>query len=84
MKNSLGGELEDMKIVVLADSPQKHGALDMLLSVACEEKIVHGSDFPHSPAKVVLTKKKHLDENPKYQKLLLKIYGENEKNCLGI
>ncbi len=29
-------------------------ALDMLLSVAGEEKIVYGSDFPHSPAKVVL------------------------------
>ena len=58
-------------------------ALDMLLFVAGEDKIVYGSDFPHSPAKVVLTKKKHLEENPKYQKLLLKIYGENEKNCLG-
>lgn len=58
-------------------------ALDMLLSVAGEEKIVYGSDFPHSPAKVVLAKKKHLDENPKYKDLLRKIYGENEKNCLG-
>lgn len=58
-------------------------ALDMLLMVAGEDKIVYGSDFPHSPAKVVLAKKKHLDENPKYQKLLLKIYGENEINCLG-
>ncbi len=58
-------------------------ALDMLLSVAGEDKIVYGSDFPHSPAKVVLAKKKHLDENPKYKDLLLKIYGENEKNCLG-
>ncbi len=58
-------------------------ALDMLLMVAGEDKIVYGSDFPHSPAKVVLAKKKHLDENPKYKNLLLKIYGENEKNCLG-
>ncbi len=58
-------------------------ALDMLLSVAGEEKIVYGSDFPHSPARVILAKKKHLDENPKYQKLLRKIYGENEKICLG-
>ncbi len=41
------------------------------------------SDFPHSPARVVLAKKKHLDDNPNYHKLLRKIYGENEKNCLG-
>ena len=58
-------------------------ALDMLLSVAGEEKIVYGSDFPHSPAKVVLAKKKHLDENPRYERILRKVYGENEKNCLG-
>ena len=58
-------------------------ALDMLLSVAGEDKIVYGSDFPHSPAKVVLAKKKHLEENPRYERLLRKVYGENEKNCLG-
>ncbi len=58
-------------------------ALDMLLMVASEDKIVYGSDFPHSPAKVVLAKKKHLDENPKYTRLIRKIYAENERNCLG-
>ncbi len=58
-------------------------ALDMLLSVAGEEKIVYGSDFPHSPAKVILAKKKHLDENPRYVRLLRKVYGENQRNCLG-
>ncbi len=58
-------------------------ALDMLLSVAGEEKIVYGSDFPHSPANVIIAKKKHLDENPKYQSLLRKVYGENQRNCLG-
>ncbi len=59
-------------------------ALDMLLSVAGEDKIVYGSDFPHSPARVVLAKKKHLDENPRYERLLRKVYGKNERNCLGI
>ena len=58
-------------------------ALDMLLMVASDDRIVYGSDFPHSPAKVILAKKKHLDENPKYEDILRKIYGENEINCLG-
>ena len=58
-------------------------ALDMLLMVASEGRIVYGSDFPHSPAKAILAKKKHLDENPKYKEILRKIYGENERNCLG-
>ena len=58
-------------------------ALDMLLSVAGEDKIVYGSDFPHSSAKVVLAKKKHLEESPRYEQLLRKVYGENEKKCLG-
>ncbi len=58
-------------------------ALDMLLMVASEDRIVYGSDFPHSPAKAILAKKKHLDENPKYKEIFRKIYGENERNCLG-
>ncbi len=56
-------------------------ALDMLLMVTSEDKIVYGSDFPHSPAKIVLAKKNHLDENQKYKNILCKIYGENGKNC---
>ena len=58
-------------------------ALDMLRMVADDSHIVYGSDFPHSPAKVILAKKKHLEENPRYERLLRKVYGENEKNCLG-
>lgn len=58
-------------------------ALDMLLMVESTDKIVYGSDFPHSPAKVILSKKKHLDDNVKYARLLGKIYGTNATNCIG-
>ena len=45
-------------------------ALNMLLMVADKNKIVYGSDYPHSPAKVVVAKKQHLDNNEKYKELL--------------
>lgn len=57
-------------------------ALDMLLMVADKDKIVYGSDFPHSPAKVIIAKKQHLENNEKYKELLIKIYSENSKNLL--
>ncbi len=41
-------------------------ALDMLRMVAADDHIVFGSDFPHSPAGVILMKKKHFDENPRW------------------
>ena len=75
------GMMESVDVHIAGDPEPV--ALDMLLMVADENKIVYGSDFPHSPANVVLTKKKHLDENPRYARLLRKIYGENERNCLG-
>ena len=52
-------------------------ALDMLRMVADDSHIVYGSDFPHSPAKVIAAKKRHLDANRKYDGLREKIYREN-------
>lgn len=52
-------------------------ALDMLLMVADDEHIIYGSDFPHSPAKIVLNKKKHFDSNEKYASIREKIYCSN-------
>ena len=42
--------------------------------VAADECIVYGSDFPHSPAKVVLAKKKHFDGNKDYDEIREKIF----------
>lgn len=52
-------------------------ALDMLLMITDEKHIVYGSDFPHSPAKIVLSKKLHFDNNEKYNSIRQKIYSEN-------
>ena len=52
-------------------------ALDMLRMVAADDHIVFGSDFPHSPAKVILMKKKHFDENPKWDGIREQIYSGN-------
>ena len=48
--------------------------LSMLRMVAADECIVYGSDFPHSPAKVVLAKKKHFDGNKDYDEIREKIF----------
>ena len=57
-------------------------ALKMLLMVADKNKIVYGSDYPHSPAKVVIAKKTHLDDNEEYKKLLKNIFEINGKTLL--
>lgn len=51
--------------------------LSMLRMVAADDHIVYGSDFPHSPAKVIVTKKEPFDENREYDGIREKIYGEN-------
>lgn len=56
--------------------------LSMLRMVAADERIVYGSDFPHSPAKVVLAKKKHFDGNKDYDEIREKIYSENAVRLL--
>ncbi len=58
-------------------------ALDMLRMVADDSHIVYGSDFPHSPAKVVTAKKKHFESNEKYRKLINGIYKENAAKLLA-
>ena len=52
-------------------------ALDMLRMVVADEHIVFGSDFPHSLAKVILMKKKHFDENPRWVGIREQIYRGN-------
>ena len=59
-------------------------ALDMLRMVADDSRIVYGSDFPHSPAKVIAEKKRHFDANRKYDGLRDKIYRENALALLHI
>lgn len=57
-------------------------ALDMLRMVTDDNHIVYGSDFPHSPAKVIIDKKKHFEENEKYQGLADRIFRENALRLL--
>ncbi len=57
-------------------------ALDMLRMVADDDKIVFGSDFPHSPARVIIAKKRHFEGNQKYTNLIKKIYQENAAKLL--
>ena len=58
-------------------------ALDMLRMVADDSRIVYGSDFPHSPGKVVTAKKKHLETGEKYRGLVDEIYKENAAKLLS-
>ena len=41
-----------------------------------------GSDFPHAPAKVILAKKRHFDENKEYDGIREKNYAENAVRLL--
>ncbi len=59
-------------------------ALDMLLMITDEEHIVYGSDFPHSPAKIVTDKKHHFENNEKYGSIIKKIYYGNAEKLLKI
>ena len=56
--------------------------LSRLRMVAADDHIVFGSDFPHSPAKVILAKKKHFDDNKEYDGIREKIYSENAVRLL--
>ena len=57
--------------------------LDMLRKVAGDDRIVYGSDYPHSPAPVILAKKQHLDRNEQYDDIRSRIYSENASRLLG-
>ena len=58
--------------------------LDMLLMITDAAHLVFGTDYPHSPASVILNKKKHLEENGNYETLLPSIYEGNGRNLLGM
>ena len=70
-----GAEFEKLYFDIAGDPEPV--ALDMLRMVAADDHIVFGSDFPHSPAKVILMKKKNLDRNPKWDWIREKIYSGN-------
>ncbi len=57
--------------------------LDMLRMVAADDRIVFGSDFPHSPARVILAKKQHFDSNEKYTGIREQIYSRNALKLLN-
>ena len=52
-------------------------ALNMLRMAAGDDRIVYGSDYPHSPAPVIEKKKTHFDANTDYTGIREKIYAEN-------
>ena len=56
--------------------------LNMLRMVTEDANIVYGSDYPHSPAAVVLAKKKHFDANPAFDAVRPRIYAENAGRLL--
>ena len=66
----------------IAGDPEP-GQLKALQAVAADDRIVYGSDFPHSPARVVVMKKKHFDANPDYDGVREKIYSENAVRLLN-
>ena len=57
-------------------------ALDMLRMVTEDSHIVFGSDYPHSPATVILAKKNHFDKNDKYDSIRERIYSDNGEALL--
>ena len=57
--------------------------LNMLRMTAADDHIVYGSDFPHSPAKVIIAKKKHFDANTEYDGIREKIYCDNAVRLLA-
>lgn len=81
MKNiDVKAEFENLYFDIAGDPEPV--ALDMLLMVTDIEHIVYGSDFPHSPAKIVANKKRHFEDNAKYKNLIEKIYFKNAEKLL--
>ena len=76
----IGEELERLYFDIAGDPEPIQ--LSMLRMIADDSHIVYGSDFPHSPAEVILRKKKHLDQNPEYEGLREQIYGDNGQRLL--
>ena len=74
-------EFEKLYFDIAGDPEPTH--LSMLRMVADDSHIVYGSDYPHSPAPVVLAKKKHFDENSAYDGIREKIYKTNAAALLS-
>lgn len=68
-------EFEKLYFDIAGDPEPNH--LTMLRMVTDDSHIVFGSDFPHSPAKVIQGKKHHLDSNPEFDGIREKIYKDN-------
>lgn len=75
-----GAEFEKLYFDIAGDPEPVQ--LNMLRMVTADDRLVYGSDFPHSPAKAVIAKKKHFDENPDYDGIREKIYCENAVKLL--
>ena len=56
--------------------------MDILLKVTDGDHLVYGSDFPYSPAQILLDKKKKLEEVLDDRSLMKKIYSDNAENLL--
>lgn len=56
--------------------------MDILLKITDEDHLIYGSDFPFTPAQILLSKKKILDEELEKRDLTKKIYCDNAKKVL--
>jgi amidohydrolase 2 len=53
----------------IAGDPEPN-ALDMLLTITDEKHILYGSDYPYVLKNLIIEKKKHFENNPKYKNVL--------------
>ncbi len=82
MMETVDVETEFEKLYFDIAGDQEPVQLSMLRMMAADDHIVFGSDFPHSPAKVILARKKHFDDNKEYDGIREKIYSENAVRLL--
>ena len=68
-------EFERLYFDIAGDPEPNH--LAMLALVADASHILYGSDYPHSPASIILAKKRHFDANKEYTHIRERIYHKN-------
>ncbi len=73
-------EFERLYFDIAGDPEPTH--LTMLRMVASDDRILFGTDFPHSPAKVIQTKKAHFDANETFDGIRDTIYRANGERLL--
>ena len=78
---NVDAELERLYSDIAGDPEPDH--LNILRMLAKKDHIVYGSDFPHSPGRVILMKKNHFDANPDYDGIREMIYQDNAEKMLG-